>query len=181
MFVNVSIETEAPAKFPETVNCSVSESVNPLTLTMIRPITNKNRNPWVVISINQYHIQCSSFLYIHIVCLIRRMCISTLFDLCSGLPGQLNVRTASHPTYWPIYSVARGFGPFRIWPPEVSAKRFRPFSSSAPSYENVSFCQYFFSFLCNIVIPIIFAFKSQIWSKSRSLYTAIIKGRQPLH
>ena len=53
--------------------------------------------------------------------------------------------------------VARGFGPFRIWPPEVSAKRFRPFSSSAPINENVSFCQYFFVFF---VIPI----SNHIWS-----------------
>ena len=28
--------------------------------------------------------------------------------------------------------------------PQVSDKRFRPFPSSAPIYENVSFCQYFF-------------------------------------
>ena len=59
----------------------------------------------------------------------------------------------------PFGMVARGFGPFRIWPPEVSAKRFRPFSSSAPMYENVSFWQYFLFFF---VIPIILAFKSYL-------------------
>ena len=70
--------------------------------------------------------------------------------------------------------VARGFGPFRIWPPEASAQRFRPFSSSAPIYEKCQFLPIFLFFSCNSYYP---CFQG---SKSRSLYTAIIKWDNPL-
>ena len=39
--------------------------------------------------------------------------------------------------------VARGFGPFRIWPPEVSAKRFRPFSDIAKVFTTYQTFLYF--------------------------------------
>ena len=74
-----------------------------------------------------------------------------------------------------IGSVARGFGPFRIWPPEVSALfHFGP-GGFGPSIWK---CRIFASLL-DFLLFVLSLFPNNLWSKSRT--TAIKQGRQLLH
>ena len=74
-----------------------------------------------------------------------------------------------------VTMVARGFGPFRIWPPEVSA--FFHFSPGGfgPSIWK---CQIFANLL-DFLLFVLSLFPNNLLSKSRT--TAIKQGRQLLH
>ena len=78
-------------------------------------------------------------------------------------------------TVFILIAVARGFGPFRIWPPDVSALfHFGP-GGFGPSIWK---CRIFANLL-DFLLFVLALFPNNLWSKSRT--TAIKQGRQLLH